>query len=216
MEYHLKTGDTASQRTACLVLGVFTKRRLTTPAASIDKASKGHLSALLKKGDMDGESGQSLMLYHVPGIQAERVLLIGLGAEKDYTLKTYLSAWAGAVKIINESSVIEATNAICAVPVSEMDLAQQLRESVITTEQQLYRFDQCKSKVTPPKRPLKKLNLNIGDHKKTQSVVRAITEGEAIGNASNWPGIWPTCLAISAHPPTLRIRQNCSADNHEN
>ncbi|MCW8891389.1 MAG: leucyl aminopeptidase, partial [Sedimenticola sp.] len=207
MEYHLKTGDPASQRTACLVLGVFTKRRLSDPAATIDQASNGHISALLKKGDLDGELGQSLMLYHVPGIQAERVLLIGLGAEKEYTLKSYLTAWAGAVKLLNESNVIEATSAVSAVPIAEVDLAQQLRESIITAEEQLYRFDQCKSKVTPPKRPLKKLNLNIGNQKKNQPVVRALSEGEAIASGmklakdlANLPGniCTPTYLADQA------------------
>ncbi len=207
MEYHLKSGDPSSQRTACLVLGVYTKRRLSQPAAAVDKASKGHLSQILKKGDMDGETGQSLMLYHVPGIQAERVLLLGLGAEKELTLKIYLTAWAGAIKLINENSVIEATNALNAISIADVDLAQQLRETIITTEDQLYRFDQCKSQATPPKRPLKKLHLNIGAQKKTQPVTRAILEGKAIANGiriakdlSNLPGniCTPSYLANQA------------------
>ncbi|MCW8945316.1 MAG: leucyl aminopeptidase [Sedimenticola sp.] len=207
MEYHLKSGDPSGQRTACLVLGVYTKRRLSQPAVAVDQASKGHLSKILKKGDMDGETGQSLMLYHVPGIQAERVLLLGLGAEKALTLKSYLTAWASAVKLINESSVIEATNALNAISIADVDLAQQLRETIITTEDQLYRFDQCKSQATPPKRPLKKLHLNIGAQKKSQPVTRAIIEGEAIANGiriakdlSNLPGniCTPSYLANQA------------------
>ncbi|MCW8847300.1 MAG: leucyl aminopeptidase, partial [Sedimenticola sp.] len=118
MEYHLKSGDLSSQRTACLVLGVFTKRRLSDPAAAVDLATDGQLSDILKKGDMDGETGQSLMLYHVSGIQAERVLLIGLGEEKAFNLKGYLTAWGSAVKQLNESSVIEATNALSAIPLT--------------------------------------------------------------------------------------------------
>jgi leucyl aminopeptidase len=185
MEYHLKSGDLSTQRTACVVLGVFTKRKLSLAAESIDRASGGHLSTILKKGDMDGETGQSLMLYNVPGIQAERVLLIGLGAEKALTLKSYTTAWAGAVRLLNESSVIEATNAMTAHAINDVELVQLLRESVITGEEQLYRFDQCKSKATPPKRPLKKLGLYIGDQKKTPAVVRAVSEGEAIASGIN-------------------------------
>ncbi|WP_428605769.1 leucyl aminopeptidase [Sedimenticola sp.] len=207
MEYHVKSGDPSTQRTACLVLGVFTRRQLAGSAVQIDKASAGHLSAILKKGDMDGETGQSLMLYNVPGVQADRILLVGLGAEKELTLKSLLTAWSGAVKLLNESSVIEATNTLCTLEIRDTDLAQRLRESVITAEDQVYRFDQCKSEAKPPKRPLKKLNLFIGELKKSQAVQRAVDEGEAIAggialakNMANLPGnrCTPSYLADQA------------------
>ncbi|MCW8902772.1 leucyl aminopeptidase [Sedimenticola sp.] len=207
MEYHVKSGDPSVLRTACLVLGVFTRRQLAGPARQIDQASNGHLSAILKKGDMEGETGQSLMLYDIPGIQAERILLVGLGAEKELTLKSVITAWAGAVKQLNESSVIEVTNALCALEIKETDLAQRLRESVITAEDQVYRFDQCKSEAKPPKRPLKKLSLFIGEQKKSQAVLRAVSQGEAIAggitlakNLSNLPGnlCTPSYLADQA------------------
>lgn len=207
MEYHVKSGDLSKLRSACLVLGVFTRRHLAGPAGQIDQASGGHLGAILKKGDMDGETGQSLMLYNIPGIQAERVLLVGLGAEKELTLKSASSAWAGAVKLLNESSVIEATNALCSLEIRQTDLAQRLRESVITAEDQVYRFDQCKSDAKPAKRPLKKVNLFIGEHKKSQPVLRAVRQGEAIAagitltrNLANLPGniCTPSYLADQA------------------
>jgi len=207
MEYHVKSGNPSALRTACLVLGVFTRRQLTGPAKQIDQISDGHLSAILKKGDMDGETGQFLMLYDIPGIQAERILLVGLGAEKELTLKSVITAWAGAVKQLNESNVIEVTNALCALEIKETDLAQRLRESVITAEDQVYRFDQCKSEAKPPKRPLKKLSLFIGEQKKSQTVLRAVSQGEAIArgitlakNLSNLPGnlCTPSYLADQA------------------
>ncbi|WP_029131748.1 leucyl aminopeptidase [Sedimenticola selenatireducens] len=207
MEYHVKSGDPSALRTACLVLGVFTRRQLAGPARQIDQASNGHLSAILKKGDMEGETGQSLMLYDIPGIQAERILLVGLGAEKELTLKSVITAWAGAVKQLNESSVIEVTNALCAPEIKETDLAQRLRESIIAAEDQVYRFDQCKSEAKPPKRPLKKLSLFIGEQKKSQAVLRAVSQGEAIAsgitlakNLSNLPGnlCTPSYLADQA------------------
>lgn len=52
MEYSLKLGDPATLPTACLVLGIFSRRKLTDSAAAVDKASGGYLSSILKKGDM--------------------------------------------------------------------------------------------------------------------------------------------------------------------
>lgn len=195
MQYLLKSGDLANLRTACLVLGIHARRRLTGPAAAVDKASGGKLSAILKRGDMDGEAEQSLMLYDLPNVQAERILLLGLGPEKEFTLKSALKSWAGAVRQLNRNSVIEAVSTLPALEIDKVSPDQVLRESVITAEDQVYRFDQCKSKAEPPKRPLKKLALHIGDRPKSQALQRAVSEGEAIAagitlakNLANLPG----------------------------
>jgi len=180
MQYLLKSGELASLRTACLVLGVHARRQLTGPAAAIDKASGGKLSAILKRGDMDGEAEQALMLYDLPNVQAERILLVGLGPEKEFTLKVALKSWAGAVRLLNRNSVIEAVNTLPALEIGDSAPDQVLRESVITAEDQVYRFDQCKSKAEPPKRPLKKLVMYIGERPKSQALQRAVSEGEAI------------------------------------
>ena len=42
--------------------------------------------ARLDAGDLDGEKGRTLMLYGVPGVEAERVLLVGCG-------KRFLLRW---------------------------------------------------------------------------------------------------------------------------
>lgn len=180
MQYLVKSGDLSNLRSACLVLGVHAKRRLTGPAAEVDKASGGQLTAILKRGDMDGEQDQSLMLYDLPNIQAERILLIGLGPEKEFTLKSALKSWAGAVRQLNQGGMIEAVNALPALQIRDTDLARVVRESVITSEDQVYRFDHCKSKAEPPRRPLKKLTLFIGKQPKSQALQRAVVEGEAI------------------------------------
>ena len=73
MQYLLKSGELASLRTACLVLGVHARRQLTGPAAAIDKASGGKLSAILKRGDMDAS-------YTV------RKVSHGVGVEKTFAL----------------------------------------------------------------------------------------------------------------------------------
>lgn len=185
MQYHLKSGELSTQRTACLVLGVYSKQRLSGPAEAIDQISGGQLAKILKRGDMEGETGQSLMLYDIANIAAERVLLVGLGPEKELQLKTLLSAWSDAVRILNEGGMSEATCTLSALTLKQTELPQLLRELVISGEGRVYRFDQCKSKPKPPKKPLKKINLFIGDQKKSQPVQRAVIEGEAIAGGIN-------------------------------
>jgi leucyl aminopeptidase len=56
---------------------------LSAAAQTLDRESKGAVREVLRRGDMEGKLGSTLLLYRVPGIAAERVLLVGLGAEAD-------------------------------------------------------------------------------------------------------------------------------------
>src|SRR3569832_1192811 len=81
MEFTVKSGSPEKQRTPCVVVGIYEGRRLTSAAEKIDDAAGGYLSDLLRRGDIEGKVGHTLLLYKVPEVLAERVLLIGCGRE---------------------------------------------------------------------------------------------------------------------------------------
>ncbi len=83
MEFSVKNGSVEKQRTACLVVGVFEPRRLSASAEQLDNISAGYISALLRRGDIEGKVGQTLLLHHVPNIPADRILLVGCGKERE-------------------------------------------------------------------------------------------------------------------------------------
>ncbi|CAK0779364.1 hypothetical protein CCP4SC76_6860002 [Gammaproteobacteria bacterium] len=103
MEFRSKSTHPAKYRGACLVLGLFEKKRLGEAAQRVDKASNGFLSEVLKTGDILGEEGQTLMLYQVPGIESERVLLVGLGKRKEYTVAKLCKAVTTVVTQLNRA-----------------------------------------------------------------------------------------------------------------
>ena len=70
-------------RGACLVLGVHERKRLSEAAKTIDAASSGYLSRMLKNSHMGGEKEQTLLLHEVPGVVCGQVLLVGCGKKKD-------------------------------------------------------------------------------------------------------------------------------------
>ena len=84
MEFSIKSGAPQRVRAGCIVVGVFESRKLSAAGAALDRAARGHLSALVKRGDLTGKAGASLMLHKVPRIAAERVLLVGLGRESEF------------------------------------------------------------------------------------------------------------------------------------
>jgi leucyl aminopeptidase len=87
VEFSIKSGSPEKQRTACVVAGVFESRKLTLPAELLDKAAGGYISEIVRRGDMDGKAGSTLLLQKVPGTLCERVLLVGLGKEKGASVR---------------------------------------------------------------------------------------------------------------------------------
>src|SRR5207253_4667135 len=65
MKYSVKNVPAARQRTGCAVVGVFDRRTLSAPAAALDKAARGALDRALKRGELDGRAGQTLMLHNL-------------------------------------------------------------------------------------------------------------------------------------------------------
>ncbi|HUP30911.1 MAG TPA: M17 family peptidase N-terminal domain-containing protein, partial [Usitatibacter sp.] len=84
MEFSIKAGSPEKHRSGCVVVGVFDGRKLSAAAQSLDGASRGYLADVLKGGDLEGSLGKTLMLHKVPHLLADRILLVGLGRERDF------------------------------------------------------------------------------------------------------------------------------------
>ena len=95
MEFSIKSGSPEKQRTACVVVGVFEHRKLSLAAELIDRVSGYYLSDILRRGDMDGKLGTTLLLHNVPNTLCDRVLLVGLGKEREFRDKEYRDAVRG-------------------------------------------------------------------------------------------------------------------------
>jgi len=156
LEFSIKSGAPEKQRTACVVVGVFESRKLSAPAVDIDRTSDGYLSDILRGGDMDGKAGSTLLLHRVPNILADRVLLIGLGKERDFHEKAYRDAIACAIRTLRDTGSMEATITLSEIPVKKRDVAWNIEQAVIAAHEALYRFDLMKSKTSEPRRPLKR------------------------------------------------------------
>ncbi len=157
LEFSIKSGAPEKQRTACVVVGVFESRKLSAPAVDIDRASDGYLSEILRGGDMDGKAGSTLLLHRVPNILADRVLLVGLGKERDFHEKAYRDAIACAIRTLRDTGSMEATITLSELPLKKRDVAWNVEKAVIAAHEALYRFDRMKSKASEPRRPLKRV-----------------------------------------------------------
>jgi leucyl aminopeptidase len=219
MEFNIKSGSPEKQRTACVVAGIFEPRRLSPAAEILDQASGGHLSALLRRGDIEGRLGQTLLLHNVPETLADRVLLVGCGKEREVGDKEFRCIISSAVICLNETGSLEGVNYLTELNVKTRNLHWKVRHTVESTHEALYRFDQLKSKKDDTRRPLRKLTLMVPRRPDLPDGEAAVREGAAIAKGvrlakdlSNLPGnlCTPSYLAEQARRlgkeyPKLRI-----------
>jgi len=182
MEFKIKTGDLAKQKTPCLVLGVFEKHRLGAPAEAVDKACDGQLTALLKKGDMSGENGRTLLLYGLPGVAAERVLLVGCGKRKEFNRAAQRKAVTAAVDALAQLNAGEALCTLAEPLPREADRYLALRDIVVAAAARDYRYSRTKDTDKLPKVTLKRLALWVEKKAQQTEAEQAIAHGRAIGD----------------------------------
>lgn len=181
MDFNIKSGQPEKQRTACLILGVFESRRLSPPAMAVDQASEKYLSGLLRRGDMEGRRGQSLLLHHVPGALAERILLIGCGKEDELNARGYLTIIKNSIAALRRTGAREAVNYLAELDFKQRDPAWRLREAVKTSAHTLYEFNELKTR-DKKKRRLGKLAFTVPSRRELPWAEAALNAGRAIAN----------------------------------
>jgi len=198
MQFPVKSASAASEKVGALVLGVREGRVLDDEGRAIDKASKGHLAAALAGARFEGAKGQHLMLFRVPGVAAEWLLVVGLGSAKDAGPKVLRRAAGRAARVLDEAGIERAATLLAT-------SAAEARHLVEATEEALYRYDATKSKKEKP-RTLASLTVLLGARevasaKKEIAVGQAIAAGVALArDFGNLPGnvCTPAYLANAA------------------
>lgn len=180
MEFHIKSGSPEKQRSGCLVAGVHEARKLTPTAQALDDAGDGYLSNLLRKGDLDGKIGQSLLLHNVPGCAADRLLLIGCGKPVDLDDRQYRKIIANSVKQLKQTGATEALSLLPGLDVSNRDYAWKIQSAVQFIDHEIYTFKEFKSNKNQPKKALRKITLMVPGRRELLQCEPALARGIAL------------------------------------
>ncbi len=220
MEFTIKSGSPEKQRSACVVVGVFDNRKLSLSAELIDRASNGYISEIIRRGDMEGKLGATLLLHNVRGTLADRVLLVGLGKERDFRDKEFRSAISSAVRLLNETGSYEAVVYLTEEKVKRREVAWRVEHAVVVAMESVYRFEQMKSEPAEVRRPLRKLTLSVPQRSDLNDGESAAARGLAIAHGmdltrdlGNLPGnvctpayLGDRALELGREFPDIKVR----------
>lgn len=184
MEFSIKSGKSEKQHSDCVVVGVYESAKLSHSAASIDKASQGFISAILKQGDFDGKVGTTLLLHSVAGTQAGRVLLVGLGKQGELAQKDFRKAVAASVKALAKTGAKEVAHFLAEVEVAKQDAAWKVAQTAEAARDSVYRFDAMKGKKDKEesKKGIANLEIHVADGDDNHASKQALKEAVALAS----------------------------------
>ena len=149
MEFSIKIGNPEKQKSDCLVVGVFEGKKLSEAAKSIDAASNNAISAVLKTGDLEGKAGSSLLLHALTGLQAARVLVVGLGKQDEFGEKQYRQAVRTAVKALPKG-VVNVSLFLTEIVIKKCDIKNKVAQLVEVAMDATYQVNAIKQKKAEP------------------------------------------------------------------
>jgi leucyl aminopeptidase len=152
MEFSTKTLSPETAKAGCIVLGIYANQELTPAARRADQAARGALRKAL--ADLAAKAGSTLLLRGMPGLAAERVLLVSLGERGEFGETAFRDALRGAGAALKELGAKDAVFFLVDLKVNgaagARPLSWNLRHAVLGLREAFYRFDRLKSQKKAP------------------------------------------------------------------
>src|SRR5699024_10262672 len=127
-------------KTPAIAVGVFSEGKLSDAADILNRASNGAIAEVLE-AEFEAKPKTSLTLRNLPGVIAERVILIGLGKQESYCAKNLADAEATVVKACNHANLKEALSTLASIDCPETTLSVRVRHFVSAAHAANYHYD---------------------------------------------------------------------------
>ncbi len=207
MEFSTQTTASLHQvKTAALAVGVYAEGVLSPAADLIDRASNGAVRAVVKT-EFRGRAGSTLVLRNLPGVSAQRVVLVGLGKQEEYSARAHASAEQAFASACVSAQLTEGVSTLAANPIADVALIARARSAAIAAGNATYHYDASFGKPDRDARPKLKKIVQVVERADAAQAQKGLREGGAIANGmdltrtlGNLPGniCTPTYLGETA------------------
>ena len=140
LQFSLATAAPETIDSACILVGVYEHGVLSSAAARVDSATDGLIKRLVDAGDISGKAGSSNLLFAPAGINARRVLVLGLGAQKSFDAARFQKVNVEAARALGRVPVDGATSYLTELDVSGRDSGWRVRVAALASDYAAYRY----------------------------------------------------------------------------
>lgn len=180
MHYNVISTNAARHKSDCLIIGVFADNQFAGLTDQLDAESIAHIKQVLKNGDLTDEVEQSIILYQVPNIVAERILLIGCGKEDDFNEHAYRKVITKAASVLKVANVRHAAFLLATFKVLSRDTYWTTRQAIELIENTLYNFSQFKTQQKSAQPKLQQVSILVVNKQEVKISERALEHATSI------------------------------------
>ncbi|MCY3802693.1 MAG: leucyl aminopeptidase [Chloroflexi bacterium] len=211
-------GSIQDQKVDTLVVNLFQETKPGGATAAVDEATGGAIARILDLGDFKGELNSTAVVY-ADGIAADRVVVVGLGKEADFTANKALQAAATAFTKARDLGAKSIASIAFGAGAGGLQVAEAAEATALGAILGLYKFDRYKSDSGDDKKEVQSLKIVEFDRSKVQQVRAGVGDAQILGESVNLardlvnsPGsdLTPTALANEARAMCKEIDIKCS------
>ncbi len=185
MELKVQSGDIAAWKGDGIIVNLF--QGVTTPGGAtgaVDKALGGLLTRLIEKGDLKGKLGDATILYTLDKLPADRVCVVGLGPEKDFTADQARQAAANGARALRNAGAKGIATVVMGAGAGGLDAEQAAEATAEGAVMGLWRFDKYHTQ-DGESGDVEEITLLERDTSKHEAFEAGAARGKVLGEATN-------------------------------
>ena len=182
MKFNVISNNIVDQDVDTIILSVFkSDKSLSESTHAVDVALNGSISEILSRGDHKGKLREITEIYTGGQISAHRIILVGLGPEKDFNTNCIRHASAAAAVRARQLGACNVASMIHGVEQSTISAKDAVRAATEGTLLALYAFDKYKSENELGQ--IESVSFMKSEGIKSEDLVEGIEQGNIISNS---------------------------------
>lgn len=201
-----------------LICGIYSDHYITQITADINRAIGGQIKKVIDGGDHSGKVGEVKWLYSVEGINAKRILLLGMGDKVSHTLVEFKKSAKAAARALHKSGANNALLSIPALLTVENEKFQRLiiRAFVESSREELYKYEiNAENRVKNSKNKTLKITISPAERSQLKTSREALNEALAIADGSNLARTLGNLPGNICTPSYLATKTRALGRNHK-
>ncbi|MCM2129863.1 leucyl aminopeptidase [Larsenimonas rhizosphaerae] len=184
MDFPVLTVNPAKTETDCIIVPVFKDGPLLSATDKLDDASERLIGQLIERGDFEADPGHTQLLPFAPGLNTDRLLLVGCGTTDRMTPAVFRKALDAALAHALTLRIDNAAIAFTDIELADHDITWKAHAIAEATLYALYHFDDYK--ITKKTRPtLEQMQVLLSDSNQKAKAEAGLARGKAVGQGIN-------------------------------